>query len=59
MTEENKNHKDMIIDFDELWLDELIEEDLKKEKKKSELSDEMKKKLDQQDLNKFWDTLEK
>lgn len=59
MTEENKNHKDMIIDFDELWLDELIEEDLKKEKKKSELSDEMKKKLDQQDLNKFWDALEK
>ena len=40
MTEEQKNHKDMIIDFDELWLDELIEEDLKKEKKKSELSDE-------------------
>lgn len=59
MTEEQKNHKDMIIDFDELWLDELIEEDLKKEKKKSELSDEMKKKLDQQDLNKFWDALEK
>lgn len=59
MTEENKNHKDMIIDFDELWLDDLIEEDLKKEKKKSELSDEMKKKLDQQDLNKFWDALEK
>ena len=59
MTEENKNHKDMIIDFDELWLDKLIEEDLKKEKKKSELSDEMKKKLDQQDLNKFWDALEK
>ena len=58
MTEENKNHKDMIIDFDELWLDELIEEDLKKEKKKSELSDEMKKKLDQQDLNKFWDTFQ-